>query len=254
MSIGDQANIVVRLAGLIPNSWFPDDAPVKTSILNGAAGPLSWAYSLYSYSLLQSRIATATGVWLDRIAFDFFGTAFPRMSWRSNTGGIAYENDDSYRARIKKEILRPRATRAGVIGALQDLTGNTPILIEGWNPSDTSAYSQNAYYGQQGIYGTLLCRNQIFVTAYRPLGQGIPNVAGYGHGFYSAGTTAYIDLSEVTAQVPDSLIYLTGARTVAAGITCWMDIVNGPAPTPQQRSLDLSQEMNSQNLIPWFTG
>jgi hypothetical protein len=42
----------------------------------------------------------------------------------------AGECDATYDARVKKEILRERVTRSGMIKALTDLTGNAPLILE----------------------------------------------------------------------------------------------------------------------------
>jgi hypothetical protein len=252
----DQAGFAARISGLIPFSWFDgnDDTPVYNVVINGAAYPLAEMGALFQYALNQNRIGTATGVWLDRIAYDFFGPSFPRKSWNTANGTTAYEQDDAYRARVIEQILAPKATRLGINDALVNLTGRSPVIIEAFNPNDCSAYSEASYYGQVGIYGSLLCHNQVFVTAFRPFGEGIPNIAGYSYGYYGGGTTAYIDISQITGNVVDSQIYAAGAETVAAGIVCWMDIEDIVKPTPILLNLDFGNAINSQNIIPWFTG
>jgi hypothetical protein len=223
MATGDQADFVNRLAGLLPASWFEPGAgnnPVRDAELNGAAFNLSWIYSLYSYTLLQTRIATATGVWLDRIAWDFFGPAFARSPG---------ETDDTFRVALKAEILRPRQTRAAILIMLQELTGNSGTVHEPWNPYDWGGYSEGVCgYGIALGYGSLQYNNQILVTAVRPNGEGIPIVAGYGmtaSGYgVGNGPSEYCDISQMTGPVPDSEIYSRIAQTVAAGITAWTAI------------------------------
>jgi hypothetical protein len=81
-------------------------------------------------------------------------------------------------------------------------------------------------YGFGYGYGSLAFPDQIFVTALRPLGAGIPTVAGYAGytGGYGVGSLRYIDMSEVSGPVLDSEIYKCVADTAAAGITPWTAI------------------------------
>jgi hypothetical protein len=248
MATGDQADFLNRLAGLLPASWFEPGAgnnPVRDAELSGAAANLSWIYSLYSYTLKQTRIATATGVWLDRIAYDFFGPNFPRRSG---------EPDSSYRERIEFEILRPRQTRAAILDALLELTANAGKVQEPWNPADWGGYGQGGSgYGVAGGYGSLQYRNQIFVRAVRPTSSGIPNIAGYGmvgSGYGVAGQ--YCDISQVNGPVTDAQIYQTVANTVAAGITAWTDIVS--SGTPSNGALTLTGNQNAAMAVVqgWF--
>lgn len=235
MATGDQQDFANRLRGLLPPSWFGTGltsvngistgtgTPILDSVLAAVAYPLSWDYVLFSYVLTQSRIATATGIWLDRISYDFLGTRLPRF---------VNETDTAYRARILAEIFRPRQTRAAITKALVDLTGRTPIIIEAWNPGDVGAYNTPGRqgYGVAGMYGSLQYRNQVFVTAYRPAGVGIPNIPGYGNSGWgygrAQGAGQYCSMSQVTGLVTDAQIYATVAGIVAAGCTAWVAISN----------------------------
>jgi hypothetical protein len=236
MAKGDQADFVKRLAGLLPASWFEPGAganPVRDAELSGAAYNLAWIHSLYKYTLKQTRIATATGVWLDRIAWDFFGPNFARRNG---------ESDSSFRVRLKAEILRPRQTRAAVILAVKDLTGTTPRLYEPWNPYDCGAYgvAGTMAYGCVGCYGSLALPYQLFVTAVQPAGAGVPNVGGYGVGPIGYGVAGeYIDQSLVTGAITANDIYATVARTVAAGVTAWTDVVGAFPPAPELVSMTM---------------
>jgi hypothetical protein len=230
MATGDQSDFLNRLAGLLPASWFEPGAgnnPVRDAELSGAAANLSWIYSLYSYTLLQTRIATATGVWLDRIAYDFFGPNFPRLP---------AEPDSSYSARIRAEILRPRSTRAAILDALLELTGNSGTVQEPWNPQDWGGYGQGVCgYGHGLGYGSLQYRNQIFVQAVRAGNAGIPNIAGYGTvaAGYGAGNGVgqYCDIIQVDGVITDADIYQSVAKTVAAGTTAWTNIISAGSPS-----------------------
>src|SRR5580698_6710536 len=120
---GDQADFVARLRQLLPNGWFADDAPVLNAVLNGAAYCLALIYSLNAYAKLQTRLATVTDGFLDLAAFDYFGTSLMRR---------LMESDASLRVRVFQDLLRQKATRAGIIKLLTDLTGQTPVVFEPW--------------------------------------------------------------------------------------------------------------------------
>ena len=68
--IGDTSDLVLRLRRLLPNSWFPDSAPVLVGILSGIASALAQVYGLITYARLQTRIATTTDAFLDLAAYD----------------------------------------------------------------------------------------------------------------------------------------------------------------------------------------
>src|SRR4051812_40264109 len=128
MATGDTNDISARLRATLP-PWFPDpaNAPVLTAILSGIADGFAFVYSYLGFAALQTRISSATGGWLDLIAWDFFGSRFTRRQG---------ENDASWQPRILQEILRPRQTRAAISLMLTDLTGRAPKVIELWNPQD----------------------------------------------------------------------------------------------------------------------
>lgn len=91
------------------------------------------------------------------------------------------------------------------------------------------AYGYAIGYGVAGAYGSLVCNYQAFVTAYRPLGSGIPNVQGYGVsvGGYSQPSQAdYADIGDMTGVVSDAFIYAAIASVLPSGTICWTRISN----------------------------
>lgn len=200
---GDQQDVYRRLRGYLP-PWFGDEAstPILNGLLNGLAYAGAYVYGLLSYARLQTRIKTATDGWLDMIAADFFGDALLRA---------ANQTDESFRGRILINIFRERATRAGLIKILQDLTGRTPIVVEPTRPMDTGSYGGPLIgYGVAGAYGSMLMPFQAFVTAFRPVGAGIPLVAGYGistGGYAQPSRASYASLSMIQGAVTDADIY-----------------------------------------------
>lgn len=222
--IGDAADMVRRLLALLPLRWFPDSAPVLSAVLSGLADGWTWLYSMLGYSRLQTRIATATDTFLDLISEDFFGGSLPRMFG---------ESDDSFRARIQRELLRPRATRAALVDELTNMTGRTPIVFEPARPADTGAWGQALGYNVGGGWGSLMLPFQLFVTAFRAEGSGVPLVAGWGHNFASPaaggwndGAIEYASLTMVQSQITDAEINNAIATTVPVAVTAWTRISN----------------------------
>jgi hypothetical protein len=206
-----------RLRSLLPPSWFGSgDAPVRDAVLAALGAPVSWAYSLYTFVLAQSRLATSSGIFVDLFALDYFGKGLPRR-----TG----ETDDSYIPRIAAELIRPRNTRAAVSQALQDLTGSAPTLIEPWNPGDCAALGYTFGVGVGAPIGSLDLTDQVFVTVKSPGYSGVPNVAGIGTGAGGVGVGALALIgSQRTGGVSNAEIYATTLKTVAAGVRAWVKI------------------------------
>jgi hypothetical protein len=221
VATGDQQDFVGRLGQLLPNGWFSDDAPVLNAVLNGLAYCLSFIYSLVAYAKLQTRIATATDGFLDLVAFDYFGTFIARRLG---------ETDTSLRSRILQNLLEQKATRYGIIKLLTNLTGNVPWVFEPWRPLDCGAYGKNIFgYGVAGGYGSLAIPYQGFITAYRPVGEGIPNVAGYGNpeGAYNTGSRGeWANLDQIAGAVTDADIYAAIANAKVEGTIAWSNITN----------------------------
>lgn len=220
---GDQSDMLFRLKQVLPLHWFPDSTPVLDTILGGIAWAWAWAYQLLQTAKAQTRISTAQGIWLDLIAQDFFGTSLQRR---------VSENDTEYSLRIRQELVRERATRRAVAVTLSDLTGQAPVIFEPANPSDTGGYASFAggggglAYGAAGGWGSLGLPLQFFVTAYRPVGQGIALVSGWNcdAGGYCQGSLAYADLSMMQGRITDADIYAAIASVLPAGTIAWTRI------------------------------
>lgn len=217
--IGDQQDMVGRLRAVLPARWFADETPVLDGLLNGLAAVWAWAYELLSFVIAQTRIGTATGVWLDMIARDCFGTRLLRLAGQS---------DNAFRNRIQRELLRPRATRAALVAVLSDLTGRAPVIFEPARPADTGAWALASGYGAAGAWGSLMLPYQCFVTAFRPHGNGIALVAGWGAsaGGYGCGAMEYASLDMVQGQVTDADINAAVAGVMPVASIAWMRITN----------------------------
>jgi hypothetical protein len=222
---GDQQDILARLRIVLPARWFPDSAPVLDALLNGLAFGWSWVYQQFQYVKAQTRIATATDIWLDIIALDFFGDRLIRR---------AAQSDAAFLSRIQRELFRERGTRSAIVSVLQDLTGRAPIVFEPARSSDTGGYTSlgglggGVGYGIAGGWGSLSLPFQCFITAYRPLGSGIAAVSGWGGsvGGYGGGTIEYASLEMVQGQVTDGDIFAAVADVLPVTVIGWTRITN----------------------------
>jgi hypothetical protein len=218
MATGDQNDMAARIKAVLP-PWFGAPSPILDALLAGIGAIWAFVYSLLAYVTLQTRIATATGIFLDMISLDFFGDDLPR-----NPG----ETDTAFRARIDQNILSPRATRAALSQAVLDLTGLAPVIFEPTRPADTGSYNQGgAGYGVAGGWGDLDLPFQCFVTAYRPRENGIANVAGWnGGGGYGVGPIEYADLTLASLGISDADIDAAIAAVMPAASIAWTRISN----------------------------
>jgi hypothetical protein len=214
---GDASDMLARLRSLLPLRWFPDTTPVLASLLAGLADGWAWLYAMLGYAKLQTRIATATDTFLDLVSQDCFAGALPRRFG---------ESDTAFRARIQRELLRDRATRPAMVSVLTDLTGRAPVIFEPARPADTGAWGIALGYGAAGGWGSLMLPFQAFITAFRPLGSGVPLVSGWGQpaGGYGTGTIEYASLAMVQSQVTDDDINAAIARTTPVATIAWTRI------------------------------
>jgi len=215
MATGDQADMLVRVKALLPR-WFGDATPVLDGLLSGVAQVQAFVYGLVAYAGLQTRIKTASDGWLDVIAADFFGLALSRAAGQS---------DASLRSRIIVHLFRERATRAGMVKVLTDLTGAAPVMFEPQRPLDTGSYGGPMLgYGVAGGYGSLQMPYQALVLVSRPAGSGIPKVAGYGvssGGYGMASQAEYASVGMVLGAVTDADIYAAIEATKPVGTVMW---------------------------------
>ncbi len=202
------------------------------------------------YTKLQTRIGTASDFFLDIIAADFFGTRLARRNG---------ELDQPFRARIRANIFMPRATRAAVSAVVESLTGRIPVIFEPAYTHDTGAYGTpakgggNFAYGAAGGWGSLVLPFQFFMVAYRPLGNGTAQVAGYGEtggangmpGGYGVGAIEFGSLALAGAQITDAEIYASIAATIPAASSGWTRVADPPLvlPLTDQSGVVLSDEL-----------
>jgi hypothetical protein len=218
---GTQPDVVARLTSVLPNRWFPDSTPVLDGLLNGLAAAWANLIGLLGYTQLQTRIATATDIFLDLVAQDFYA------------GGIvrgAGEPDSSLRARIQRNLLAPCATRAALAEALIELTNRPADIFEPAWLQDTGAYTiaSTLAYNTAGGYGSFALPFQCFVHAYRPFGAGVANTTGYGSGAggYGVGQAQYTTPAMAASTILDSDITNAIATTMPVATTAWVIVTN----------------------------
>jgi hypothetical protein len=216
---GDTNDMLGRIKQVLPARWFSDITPILDALLTGLASAWSGLYALLGYVQAQSRIATATGIFLDLASADYLGDALPRR---------AAEVDAVYSQRIRDNLLKPRATRAGLVQTLTNLTGRVPVVFEPLNATDTGGYNVNLGYNTAGGYGSLNLPYQFLLTAYRPNNTPISNAGGYGvgPGGYNNAPMFYADTAEFAGTVSDSEIYATIAAVLPTSSIAWTQISN----------------------------
>jgi hypothetical protein len=214
MSAIPTARMQARLRAALPRRWFADDGAVLDTVLAGFADSWTWVQGLLDAVRAETRITTASAATLGRAALDFFGARLPRRG---------LEGDEAYRTRLLAALRRSHATRPALIAALEDLTGQTPVIFEPARPADTGGYGTTALgWGMAGAWGSLSMPFQCFVTVSRPHGGGIARCAGYGTG----GPLVYSSLDQAPGRILDADIMRTVAEVLPAGTVAWTRIIN----------------------------
>lgn len=204
-----------RIKSVLPTGWFADATPVLDIVLGGLAALWAGLYGLIGFSRAQTRIASASGPFLDIAAQDYFGIELARRPG---------ETDAAFSARIRARLLAPRATRAALITALMVETGRAPIVFEAFNTGDTGGYNSGTLgYGVAGGYGSLALPYQCFVTAFRPIVATSGNNGGYnlGPGGYGNAPMAWSDLTDDPGLITDAQIYAAIAAVLPANAIAW---------------------------------
>jgi hypothetical protein len=218
--IGDQTDMLGRLKAVLPAQWFADVTPVLDSVLSGLAAAWSALFDLVTAVSLQTRIATASGIFLDIASTDYFGAALSRRSG---------ESDQAFSQRLRTNLVAPRATRQALAAALENLTGRTPTIFEPLNAIDTGGYGAGPLgYNVAGGYGCEELPFQFFVTAFRPNASPVSNAGGYsvGPGGYATAPMFYADLADVPGAITDTDIFAAAAAVLPTAYTAWMNISN----------------------------
>ena len=221
MTTGSSSDILSRIRKLIPRGWFQWAASYRDAILGGLSDSASWSFLLIGYARAQTRLATAYGIWLDILCYDFLDRFLARNG----------ATDDAFRALIKATILQERVTRKGMLAAVTTITGIAPWIFEPWNTSDTGAYSgARAKYGSfgygvgQGGYGNMGLPCQAFMQIHRGAPSGVPNVEGYNKsaGGYGAGAIEYVGSATALSGITNAMICDVASKTKPTGTTIWV--------------------------------
>ncbi len=288
MATGDQGDFLGRLKAVLPWRWFPvtgayetTSTPILDAVLAGLASAWATIYSLLSYAKLQTRIATATDVFLDIIGLDFFGLTLRRQ---------ANETDTQYRTRIEANLLRPRGTRPAMVSALTELTGWAPVIFEPAYPPDTGGLGAPTQlyltdddgailtdedgnllvetgYTVAGIglniaggIGSLLMPFECFVTAFRPPGNGISDVmglwtgSGWAGGGLGIGAIEIASMGMIGGAVTDPMIQAQVNLTRPAATTVWMRITDAPLGLADTKGNPLYDTSGNQLEAPRIAG
>lgn len=222
---GDETDMRARLRAMLPTGWFADDAPILSGLLAGFATIWAWLYTLLAYARQQTRVATATGGWLDMIAQDYGGARWSRQSG---------ETDTAFRTRLTRNLQRSRGTRSALTANLTALTGRTPVIFEPAYPPDTGGLgSIGLGWNTAGGWGSLTLPYQCFVIAYRPADGGIADIGGWGGtdtdfalGGWNSGALGWGDASLITGAVTDAQILATVADSMPAATIAWTAFSN----------------------------
>jgi len=228
--IGDRRDIASRLRAVLPTKWFGDATPILDTILNGLGAGWEYVYQLQLYAKQQTRLNTASDLWLDLFAGDFFGSRVQRAAGQS---------DNAFRVVIQRMLLREHATRPAMTSALLNLTGRMPRIFEPANTADTGGYcslrSQGAPpqgggvgYNVGGGWGSLALPYQCFVTAFRPIENGVAYVSGCGMNGagYCGGSIEYANLDLLNGHVSDADILNEITNVAPVGTVAWTNIVS----------------------------
>ncbi len=221
----DAATFATRLRSLLPKGWFSDDAPILGALLGGFAEPWAWLSQTLAYVGSQTRIETASDGWLDLIGADFFGSSLQRRF---------DEADETYKRRVKSNILTDAGTRQSLIDGVERLTGSSAQIFEPSNCSDTGGYGdfntasrsvgRGFAYGSAGGWGSLKLPYQVFITIITEPEPGEPMPIGYGGsgGGYSAGSFVYNSLSQVPGGMTDDEIRQVVRRFLPINCIAWL--------------------------------
>lgn len=211
--------MIGRIKQVLPGRWFADQSPVLDAVVSGLGQGWAGIYTLLQQVSAQTRIATASGIFLDIAAQDYFGIELPRR---------AGEADTAFSARLRLNLLAPRATRAGLVEAVTNLTGRSPAVFEPLNATDTGGYNVNVGYGVAGGYGSMSMPYQFLLTVFRPNDLPANHAGGYGvgPGGYDSAPMFYASAAELAGNVSDAEIYATIASVVPTSSIAWTKITN----------------------------
>lgn len=204
--VGDFTNILIanpadadaiadELVGYIPESWTSPEAKQQGGVLRLLLAAFAQCIAVMKANIIdakkQLRINTAMGEFLDAIALDYFGSGDTRLLRSMG------ESDDSFRSRIKAEILAERGTVNGVANAVSAFTGGATGIFEPFNAQVVACWhaefngntpgTQNFTPLTQGCWGSS-------TTNQFGAGQSNPNVGAGACGDLNVIYTFYVNV------------------------------------------------------------
>jgi len=81
---GSRRDIASRMRAVLPTKWFGDITPILDTLLNGFGAGWEYIYQFQLYARQQTRLSTASALWLDLVALDFFGSRISRSAGQSD--------------------------------------------------------------------------------------------------------------------------------------------------------------------------
>jgi hypothetical protein len=245
MATGDQTDFVARIKRVLPTGWFgePGSTPYLDGLLAGCASALAWLYAWITFAALQTRLATASGEFLDYLCSDFLGNAIARQT---------AETDAAFRIRIRKQILEPRVTRSALLAEVLQITGIPGVIFEYANPTDTGGWLdpaapttfQGLAYGQAGGWGSRSLPFQVQVTAYRPSPVPVPYVGGWGSsvGGYGIGSLQWN--ANPNSAANDAAILASIKSVMPVATRAWVNLTNVPPIAGAQIDVDFTMDVS----------
>lgn len=213
---GDPQDFQFRLAAGLPARWFPSPSPVLDGLQAGTAWAYNSAYNNLTFVASQTRIKTASGVFLDIISADFFGTSLPRLQ---------NESDEPFRARILANLFAKGPRRQDMVNVLTLLTGKAPTIFEPSNTTDSGGWDGAFYLDAAGGWGDPR-PYQAFLTVYRP-DTALVSLAEWDA--WRLAWDAYGAWSDASPDaITDAALIAAVESTRALGITVWMRIADAP--------------------------
>jgi hypothetical protein len=180
MPLYDQDDMLKRLLGQLPAGWFGTEHPTLDAIMTAFAAMYAEIEAEAQYLKDQMRIATADLPFLELMGYDYLNGQFPPRY---------QESPNTYRVRLKANILRERNTRQAYISVLQDLTGRTPIVLEGFMPLDTNYLNGGFVLGINSLGSGL--EAEITIIAFRPFNNSTAQ-NGLNNDTYSLNSGFYL--------------------------------------------------------------
>lgn len=259
----DSDQWATRILRLFPRKWSSKAARKTGGVLWAVFKSLGLQMEITNQNLVYvffaTRILTATGEALDRVAADFFKAVYGYPQFVERAAG---ESDPSFRARIVQNLLMPGATRAAIIQMVTYFSGAAPRVIEPWRVQDTGAWDANSYWDVDtqdcpARFGNPALKYQAMIITQLPTIPGakpfpffaFDAASAWDQSFFLEATSDWM----LTAARMDELIN----RTKVFGTTVWRDYnPKIQSLNPLASSYVIPEGNNSRDVVmfPAFNG